>query len=391
MQKILGGIKNGKIKPKNVTNRNFISNFLDATREFFDTKTGEVIKFAGESGYEALVEELQDRMSDAIKKSESAEDVGYLNTLEEGGIDFAKGVGNIFDYIVNGKELSSRDRQTLETLGGTALGSALLGGTFKGVDFITNKIVSHEAKTPGAQYENARNTINLFDRVLEQKKNGDIYTKSPETSNAFYKNAVKNGELPANVYLEIDTLNKILDNMKDDPVATAKLNALNLQRKIDKGEQVDLVEIPTEDFIAQVVDPNNDTLYQEIKNDITTNPAMNSMNGVLDLIKNIMKQDPEFRRQVEDTDSLYNMVYQTLISGVYGEDQASANAAIAQYILTNLANIRNDQVDIKQVMNELALRIENVENISKDKDSLSTKEYIKLAQENKELDKIYPK
>ena len=356
-------IENGVIKPAMLNKRTFVSKMIDRITRLAKSRTAQTVEFGADIGAEGITEVYQNKITELIEEQAQGESIGYKDALVGGYDALSEDVGQIYNHIVNGAELSQSAKETMDTFVGVALGSALVGGGFKAMDVASNRVVRQEARSLGNQLDIANNTIKTFDTILAQKKNGELYGKSPETANEFYKNAVKGGEIPQDVYVDIDKLSKIIDEMKDDPVATAKVNALKLGEKIASGQDVDLVSIPSEDFIKVAVDPENDTFYQKIKGAITTNPALESKDGVMDMIRKIATEDPMFSEQIGNTDSVFNMVLKNQKDAGADEAHAAVSATIAQSIFNNLVLSRNDQANMQKVMEEVMLRIQNVEKI----------------------------
>ena len=364
-------VDSGALSPDILKSRTFISKLAQEISNLSNTKSFQVMKFGGEVNFEAITEVYQDKIIDIVKNLPQGEKIDTLDLLASANQLVGEDIQNIYDYMVNGEELTPEADKTRETYISTLIGSTLFGGAYKSIDLVNN--VRNETHALGNHLSNADKTIQTFDTVLYQKKNSNLYGKSPETMQEFYKNSILHGEIPQTVYVDKDKLKSILDKMKNDPVAMAKSNALNLREKIADGEDVDLVSIPSEDFINTIVDPDNDTLYQELKENISTNPAMFSKTDAIEAIKKISLSDDVLARQMQEQNSIYNYVLTNQINAGADEQQASFNAWLAQSLINSISEQRG--VSVEQVMKDINLRIENVDRITKEQadaiDSLS--------------------
>lgn len=371
-------VENGILKSSMLKNNEFLGKLVERINNVARSRTAQAIEFGSDISMEGATEVYQNKISELIMEQEQGNSIGYETALSSGFSALSDDVSKIYDHIVNGTELTPEAAETLDTFVGVTIGSALVGGGFKAIDVASNRVIRQEATSLGNQLDSANKTIQTFDTILNQKKNSKLYGKSPETANEFYKNSIKSGEIPENVFVDIGKLNEIIDEMKNDPVSMAKINALKLGEKITSGEDIDLVSIPAEDFIQVAVDPKNDTLYQKIKSAITTNPAKESKDGVMDMIKNIASEDSMFANQVNDENSIYNMVLKNQKDAGADDSVAKFNAYYMQNLFNTMFRMRTDKQTVDDIANEIKLRIENVANIEQGMGDLNQAGYVSM-------------
>ena len=358
-------VENGIITPEIVSNNTFLSKLSTRLNNLAESRTGQVALFGLDMAAEGATEAYQDEINDVVSEQKVGETAGYYDVISQTNANMSAYLGEVFNRIVTGEEMSEKAKERLDTFLTVSAGAGFFGGMFKGVDIINKRIISKEAQIPANQYDNANRTIDTFNTVLEQKKNSALYGKSPETTSSFYKSAVKNGELPTNVYADVDKLHSILKEAQNNPAVMAKLNALKIPDKLaEAGENEDLVEMSTSDFVDIVLDPKDDTLYQMIKGNITTNPAMESKDVIEKQIQQIIENDAAFAEQFKEKDSIYKMVYENQIKAGSDENLAKVNAIVAQAFFNTFQRMRSDKATMEQIVNEIKLRIENVNKIT---------------------------
>ena len=358
-------VENGVITPELANNGTFVRGMINKLSKLRESRLGMAIEFGIDSAMEGATEVYQNEIERTIQEMGVGENAEYGKVLSSAQSNINTYFGEMYDYVVNGTEMSPEAQSAFTTFTDVALGSALLGSAFTGIDLASKRIFREEAHSLGNQLDYANKTINSLDKVLEQKGKSEAGKKSPGTLNNFYKNAVNEGELPETLYVRLDKLKKILNNMKDDPVAMAQLNAMKVGEKMtEASNDGGLVEFDTSDFINNVVDPKNDTLYQTIKGSITSNPAINSKDDIFQIIEDIGKSDQMIKQAVENPESIYNMVYENQKKAGSDEKLAKVNAVIAQSVFNTFQRMRTDKATMNSIMEQIRLRIENVDKIT---------------------------
>lgn len=356
-------VESGLIKPELARNNTFLRSTINKVMELREKRLVKGIEFGADMALEGATEVYQNAIEDVVKNM-TLDQVGSVNVLGAAHEEIKGYVGEMYDYIVTGKEMSPDAQEAWDTFKNVAIGSAVLGGAFTGIDATSKRIFRSKSQSVGEQLDAANKTVQTFDTVLEQKGNSKVGEKSPTTLNNFYKNAIKSGEIPETLYMRLDKLKEIITKMKDDPVAMAKLNAMKVGEKMAEAENDGgLVEFDSADFIENIVDPKNDTLYQTIKGDISANPALNSQNDIFELIENIGKSDAMIKVAQEDPNSIFNKVLENQTKAGSDEKLAKVNAIIAQSMFNTFQRMRNDKATMEQIINQIGLRIENVDTI----------------------------
>lgn len=357
-------VENGLITSEMVNNNSFARGFLNKIIKFHESRIGKATEFGADISVEGLTEVYQNEIERTIQELKAGQNISYTDALGAAQSNINEYVGEMYDYIVNGKQMSENAQEAWDTFSNVALGSAVLGSAFTGVDYASKVVFRNESLAIGNQLDRANKTVATFDKILDQKANSKAGQKSPETLNSFYSNAVKSGEIPDTLYMRLDKLKEIITKMKDDPVATAKLNALKVGEKMSEaGQDGGLVEFDSVDFIENVVDPKNDTLYQTIKGYISSNPAVNSQNDIFELIEDIGKSDAMVKVAQEDPNSIFNTVLENQKKAGADEKLARVNAIVAQTMFNTFQRMRNDQATMESIINQIGLKIENVDTI----------------------------
>lgn len=358
-------VETGVITPELASNNTFVRGMINKLVKLREGRIGKAAEFGLDMIAEGATEVYQNEIERTIQEMGVGEKTGYIDALSSAQSNINTYFGEMYDYVVNGTEMSPEAQSAFTTFTDVALGSALIGSAFTGIDLASKRIFRGEAQSLGNQLDHANRTISSLDKVLEQKGNSEAGKKSPETLNNFYKNAVKAGELPETLYVRLDKLKEILTKMKDDPTAMAKLNAMKVGEKMtEASNDGGLVEFDTSDFINNVVDPKNDTLYQTIKGSITSNPAMNSKDDIFSIIEDIGKSDQMIKQSVENPDSIYNMVYDNQKKAGSDENLAKVNAIIAQSVFNTFQRMRTDKPLMDTIVEQIKLKIENVDKIT---------------------------
>lgn len=358
-------VDKGVITSEMVQSNSFVRNLTNKIVKLRESRLGKTASFGSEMGVEGITEVYQNEIQKEIQNQKVGETMGYSDAITNATDNISGYVQEIYDYAVNGKPMSEDASEALDTLVNVGLSSAVIGGAFTGIDYASKRVFRNKAQSLGNQLDNANKTINTFDNILEQKNNSEANKKAPGVVSDFYKNAKKSGELPDNIYVRIDRLKQILEEAKKDPVAMAKLNSLKVAEKIEDAEKDGgLVEFDTNDFIDTVVDPSNDTLYQKIKGDISSNPAMNSKNDILEMVDMATKNDQLMKEAVSDKGSVYNYILKQQTDAGATKELATVNAVIGQTMFNTFYRMRTDGKTMQQIVDQIKLRLENVDVIT---------------------------
>lgn len=320
--------------------------------------------FAGEAFYEGVTENLQDRVEKSILNAvANDQEAGYTDTLVEGVSDLAGVYTSIVEKVATGVELTDDEKSVLATLMNVSLSSAALGGVYRGVGYAIDKIDGSKKQTNiVGQIAQAKKTVESLDRVMEVKRDSNLRKKHPELVDKMIKNLSKTGRIPEKLYTDVDALSAILQKAKDDTIIQRQVAKLNIAQKIESAKKGDgIVEFDIDEIYDTLLDPDNDKLYQTIKNDLIENPENMSINDVNSMLADITKNDNMISDAIKDKNSMYNYTMNSLIAGGVEEKQAQTQAVLAQFMFNTMATWGKVPVSMEELMQDINLKIKTGE------------------------------
>lgn len=349
----------GILDAAKATDSRFISKLAGNLKAVLENPKVALGKEVIDYSMEGYTEIFQDTINKTVAEWDESEqgDLTAGSALGDAWSRVNEGFVELYNYVVNDGTLSDETRQMFRKFGSIGVASALFGRTGHYVGEAFNRIGRDKVSNPATQLEAANTTISKLDRVLEQKKNSALYGKSPEAANEFYNNVAKSGNLPKTISIDENKLKELIEESKSDPVIQAQIARANLGEKL-KTAEAGMVEMEFQEFNQAFLDPNNDTLYQKIKNDITENPAMMTKNEVIGWLGAIMESDANIAEAEKDKNSLYNRVYEMSKKNGAEDALAATQAVVAQYAFSTIGRFGLSPKDAEKVAQEIGFRME---------------------------------
>ena len=275
--------------------------------------------------------------------------------------DIAEIAGDYAWHLESGQPLNPETAEKLNFAKNVYAASLVLGGGLDAAGAAINKIGERQAKTVDNMAKNQQNA-KTWDAILESKRKSQLHQKVKGVSDQFFANLGKNETIPSKAYIDVASLDEILrSNMNNDKLQR-KIAQLKMdQRMRDAREGDSLVEFTNEELNNIILDPENDTLYQLVKDDLITDPADFSTNDINRMMEDIVSNDPNMANSIKDKNSFYNYVYDRMIAA--GEDERSANvkATVFQFLANTMATWGNVPVSMEELMQDINLKIKTGE------------------------------
>lgn len=352
-------IDTGILDAAKATDSRFISKLAGNLKAVLENPKVALGKEVIDYSMEGYTEIFQDIINKTVAEWDESKqgDLTAGSAISEAQSKINEGIIELWNSVVNDGTLSDETRQMFRKYGSVTGVAALFGRTGHYVGEAFNRIGRNKVSNPATQLEAANTTISKLDRVLEQKKNSALYGKSPEAANEFYNNVAKSGNLPKTISIDENKLKQLIEESKSDPVIQAQIARANLGEKL-KTAEAGMVEMEFQEFNQAFLDPNNDTLYQKIKNDITENPAMMTKNESIAWLKGILENDENIVEAQKNKNSLYNRVYEISKKNGAEDELATAQAVFAQNAFSAIGRFGLSPKDAEAVAQEIGLRFE---------------------------------
>ena len=320
----------------------------------------ESVAFVREGLYEGVTENLQDRIEQSILNAvASDEDANYVDIFSSSVGDLSDLYVSIVSKLASGEELTPEESDVLSTLTNVSLAYMALGGTYRGVGYAVDKIGGgQESKNIVGQIGKAKKTVAQLDEVLQMKQESSLRKQHPDVVDKMVKNLAETGRIPQKLYADADVLHNILNEAKDDMLLQRQAAKAKISQKIEQAKKSDgVVEFSTEEVYDVLLDPNNDKLYQLIKNDVSSDPVDMSVRDVEGMIADIAKNDNAVGEAVKDPNSAYNYIMKTLTDSGQSEEVAKANATLGQFVFNAMARMGKVERSLEEVYNDINLML----------------------------------
>ncbi len=275
--------------------------------------------------------------------------------------DIAEIAGDYAWHLESGQPLNPETAEKLNFAKNVYAASLVLGGGLDAAGAAINKIGERQAKTVDNMAKNQQNA-KTWDAILESKQKSQLRQKVKGVSDQFFANLGKNETIPSKAYIDVAALDEILrSNMNNDKLQR-KIAQLKMdQRMRDAREGDSLVEFTNEELNNIILDPENDTLYQLVKDDLITDPADFSTNDINRMMEDIVSNDPNMANSIKDKNSFYNYVYDRMIAAGEDERSANVNATVFQFLANTMATWGNVPVSMEELMQDINLKIKTGE------------------------------
>lgn len=331
-----------------------------AFEKAFASKFVELAKASALGGAsEGMEEVVQNAMTSTINEMVAkGEDVGYGNTLIGSGEDLFTTLrnlasGNATDY----------DIEQFKTFMYVASSSGLLSGGMAGVGMAIDNSAGKFANKKGQpknvvdRVSEGMKNLDTAEQYMESKAESKLNKMSPDAYKEQTKILVQEGVAPENVFIDVDSALALMQLAETNDDLAVQLAGLDLQSKIDEANATDgkvAIDFETADEI--IFNPENDVLYQEIKNNITFSKDTMSKAESDSYIKDIMSQMPELKADLDNKDSIINRVVERL-RGNMDENEALANAILAKQVFSAVSTFSGTKTE-EQFINDLVSKIQ---------------------------------
>lgn len=331
-----------------------------AFEKTFAAKFAELSKAAVLGGTsEAMEEVVQNAMTSAINDMVTkGEDVGYGSALVGSG-------ENLFNTLKNLStgNATEYDIEQLKTFMYVASASGLLSGGMAGVGMAIDNSAGKFANSKGKpknvvdRVGEGMKNLDTAEQYMQNKSESQLRKMSPDAYKEQTKILVQEGVAPENVFIDVDSALALMQLAETNDDLAVQLAGLDLQAKIDEANMNDgkvAIDFETADEI--IFNPENDVLYQQIKEDITFSKDTMSKAEADSYIKDIMGQMPEIKADLENKDSIINRVVERL-RGNMDENEALANAILAKQVFSAVSTFKEGQTE-EGLINDFISKIE---------------------------------
>lgn len=331
-----------------------------AFEKAFASKFAELSKAAVLGGTsEAMEEVVQNAMTSAINDMVAkGEDVGYGSALVGSG-------ENLFNTLKNLStgNATEYDIEQLKTFMYVASASGLLSGGMAGVGMAIDNSAGKFANSKGKpknvvdRVGEGMKNLDTAEQYMQNKSESQLRKMSPDAYKEQTKILVQEGVAPENVFIDVDSALALMQLAETNDDLAIQLAGLDLQAKIDEANMNDgkvAIDFETADEI--IFNPENDILYQQIKEDITFSKDTMSKAEADSYIKDIMGQMPEIKADLENKDSIINRVVERL-RGNMDENEALANAILAKQVFSAVSTFKEGQTE-EGLINDFISKIE---------------------------------
>lgn len=344
-----------------LSNPTFIRELSSALKPWVVGGTAVAIGAASEGSEEAL----QNAVNRALNKAlESGEDVQDITSTEIFG-DALKSVGGTLERLATGQELTPEDNENIKSFSGAAKGSALLETLFglgarggaRAINYAGDRAERFKLKRAATRLAEGNTNLAKAEQYMEANRNNTMRKDSPDANALHTQYMVEDGLAPEYVNMDADAAIQLMAEAQDDQNLAAQVAMLDLPNKIQEAQQTDgTVRFKFEEADQIIFNPEDETLFQKIKNNLTFDDSTLSAAGAKQFAENLLGENKRLREQINKSDSLMRDVYNQL-KQTMPEDRALANAAVLQHAIDSMRTFSNQTLSEEELLKKIGLQI----------------------------------
>ena len=249
--------------------------------------------------------------------------------------------------------------EALKTFKTVAPGVGILSGGVRGTIGLAKGRINFKAPTadtPAQIAQDGQTNLEKAESIMQTKKESELYKKSPRAFNDITNAIVK--DVDSHIYIDINDAIEMTEQAKTSEEMRKAVEALNLQARVEESQDGDgNVSIPFEEVSNIIFNPEDETLFQTVKDKISFDPTTLSKKQSDKLAKELLAETPQLESELQNKDLQITNLYESMRKGI-PEDEAAAGAILLNQLANNMRTFRGEDVSVEDFLKEERLKIE---------------------------------
>lgn len=249
--------------------------------------------------------------------------------------------------------------EALKTFKTVAPGVGILSGGVRGtVGLVKGRIrlKTPTADTPAQIVQDGQTNLEKAESIMQTKKESELYKKSPNAFNDITNTIVK--DIDGHIYIDINDAIEMTEQAKTSEDMRKAVEALNLQAKIAESQDGDgNVSIPFEEVSEVIFNPEDETVFQTVKDKISFDPTTLSKKQSDKLAKELLAETPQLESYLQNKDLQITTLYESMKKGIPA-DEAAAGTILLNQLANNMRTFRGEDMSVEDFLKEERLKIE---------------------------------